>query len=253
MTEIVHTIFKSPSIQFVEVDGYRSVRSSRDIEAGDLLLVEHSLACVESSRMVDAVRGNQLLFDNLYPRGQVWTQELFYSDESIKLAKEKVQKNMFKNADTFHLGLNASRFNHTKRPNAVIQQMYVERSDLPMHPSFLYIVATEAIPQDREILIWYGNNFFGEHSDEDKYERKKLQDYKTMAEMFVRQYMKKKTFAQVMSLQIVADQGLYKIDKLHAVTERFHQFFRQLTGHSPSMDEVVKWIEFYEDSCITKK
>lgn len=149
-------LFESRSIvSETNKNGDRSIKATKKINEGSLLLVEQILAANLTVASI-IVRFTPELFNTLTPRTNIDRKELLKDHLSPvlkKLIMKKIEKNTFKGpGTTFYLGNRISNFNHKAQPNAIVVKNDVDSID-----TCFTIIAIKNIDIGEEITISYGH------------------------------------------------------------------------------------------------
>lgn len=172
-TMFTNKIFLSPKVH-VGVDaetGARSVVATRDIAAGDVLIVEHMLAG-DKNTTTDMLRSDKKMWEHLYPREAPFPVAKTPWDEWFPHADAKMQSNFWANGTTSDrlgkAGYLLCSFNHGDGPtaNAAIAMQSVNAAiqhgrDVQFH--YGIAGATKDIKAGEEVLISYRNGASEEH------------------------------------------------------------------------------------------
>lgn len=159
---IVHTLFQSSKCNFVTDENSSLVLCDRNISEGDVLLIEHCLCqrTEDNSLIANALRFQEHLFNNLYPRTIPWS-ELFAtelpSEDIGDLIESKISNNCFGDTNDITIANNIHHFNHTNRPNAYMSRKDVPMNGLPINCTFLSIIAMTDIKPGEEIVLRCGD------------------------------------------------------------------------------------------------
>jgi len=104
MPPFTHVLFKSDAIALRYENEQYSVRATRDIKTGTLVLLEHVISDENMGKVIASVMTDKSLCDDLYPR------------EATADASKKTSMNVFRFGDENVLGNFFSKFNHSCIP-----------------------------------------------------------------------------------------------------------------------------------------
>jgi hypothetical protein len=249
MSEIICTVHKNPSCYFENIDDYKRVRCSKDIKAGDILLIEHCY--YQSVRPLQTtVQWNEKLYNSLYPRQFQWSYDFISrnSTNSTKIIRSKVKNNCFGYDDKYLIGKDVSWFNHSKFPNAIVGFLPFETS-IGINCVFIYVYATTNMNHGDEIYIKYNDTIsFGlehKHMYKNEVDGSMLENIKRIVEMEILQYFKTDIFRHVYFNQINQYNGYFLLeDKIGEpnlnISPTFIEYIKELYG-SYNEDIANKW------------
>lgn len=252
MKKITNTVFKSPKIAFeIKGDDYRFVKSTRNIRKGELLLIEHCFCTDNNSILLAVIKNYSELFNNLYPRKLVWSENIAESTstEIDDLCLEKAQKNCFGADDgLWHIGVDISNFNHSNTPNAFNKyEKYHFDSDKVPSCNLGYVYAQNDIDADTEITIYYSNGYINKYFGENITE-----EYKPSFELenqyiknFGIQYIKKDICKNILFQHCCINHGLYLCSsELFIMTPRFIEYFTKKIKKEPIKQNIIQWCNY---------
>lgn len=162
---IVHTLFQSSKCNFVTNTDSSSVICDQNISEGDILLIEHCFYQTKenNSLIANALRFQELIFNNLYPRTTPWSEDFAIelpSEDIGNLIELKMANNCFGDTNDITIGNNIHHFNHTNRPNAYLSRKDVDMNGFPINCIFLSIIAMTNINPGEEIVLRCGDGKF---------------------------------------------------------------------------------------------
>lgn len=238
-TKLTHTIFKSPKISYDTMDmdddkdsEYKFVNSIKDINVGDLILIEHCYCSNNSALLQNVILFCPEMFDNLYPRTCKWSEDTIrsQSDEIVSLCSKKVEKNCFSSDDKYLIGLDISNFNHSTTPNASVKCMFID-VEQDICCSIICVYAHQKINIDEEITINYGEQI------ESQYEMNI--DY---IGNIIKQYIGKKICGEIIRNHICTHHGLYLVNDMICQTDRFQKYFKDFVKEEYNESNIDKWL-----------
>jgi hypothetical protein len=151
-----------------------SIRCTKNIKAGRLVLMEHVIAMDNPTQICGSIVANKKLYHGLYPRGfpanvdeipDVFTDQAISRDmQNIwKIAKSKRDMNSFDFGNEIVLGNVFSKFNHSCNPN--IHMDIVDSIGVHGHPDArIYGAWTlRPIKKGEELFIDYVNGSIDAH------------------------------------------------------------------------------------------
>lgn len=144
-------IFQGP-VEIVKeaTTGQRRVITTKQVEAGELLFVEHRMVS-DKTVLMYALLTDPLLFAALYPRPPEPVETL---DERIKLAILKLNNNVFRaQGDKFALYDAMAAINHS-----CVANVGASSCQFGIGSTCACIVSLTALAQGEELFINYGNN-----------------------------------------------------------------------------------------------
>ncbi len=242
--EIIRTIYKNNKIEYKKENDYWFVTSQKDIKKGEIILVEHSFCENQresSTKNKMIVKLNEELYNELYPRKNIWKEEYKYLEDNNlnEIIHEKVLKNCFGSKQGIVLGYNISKINHSKNPNAKTFEHTIEIG-YNIYTKILNVEAIRDIKANEEILITYGKgNRFGEEilirQDED------IKEENNLIEKIINQYIKKDIFKKTILLQLCAiEYGLYLLEDEIIMTPRFQELYENIFNEKTIDEEKTK-------------
>jgi hypothetical protein len=233
MVKIVNTIYKSEKVGFETGEkDYRYVKAEEEIWEGEILLVEHCLCVEEYECMRLAIIINEELFKNLYPRKECETEE-----EKEELCLEKIKKNVFGREGKYLLGLDVSRINNSRTPNATVK--YFGDLGVVYGCNLSYVYANKKIEKGEEICIWYGKGYFGEEEICEKEFEIGTEEIKERYNL----YRKSERCKEIMFRHTIIYYGVYVDDDAIYRTEKFKRKVKENGGKEVDDEYVEGWIE----------
>lgn len=155
LPRMTHVVFQSPAFQVTELEGSKAAIATRQIEPGEMLLVEHVVSG-PSDYVLNCVLNDGPLFDVLYPRTSEWSVDRLLADELEPQVCDKVDANGFVHGDGgVSVGQLVSAFNHDDSPQAVVSSLSLATEDMSISPRMLYVLACDAVPPGKEVRIQY--------------------------------------------------------------------------------------------------
>lgn len=155
-------LFESSSITPVIKNDFRSIKAKKDIQEGELLLIEHVLKC-SLTDMTPIVQYTPDLFNTLCPRKTIDTSKLVENpmlpipQEIKNILKNKILQNSFRHPDgSLILGNRISSFNHNAIPNTTCYPREIDIRIQNYYPTVMCIIALKNISAGQEITISYG-------------------------------------------------------------------------------------------------
>lgn len=143
-------VYQSGSITIHEENNYKSIKSTKDIAIGELLLIEHTFSA-QLEIVFAVVQHNEYMFDQYHPRTAKWKENV----NRKHLAIEKVKNNSF-NFNNEPLVPNVvAKINHSCSPNCAISV----NNNLQIYGAnivFMELYAVNNITAGTEITISYG-------------------------------------------------------------------------------------------------
>lgn len=246
-TPYVHTIFKTSKITLARKSPeYLYWKTTEPIEEGEILLFEHCYSTPELERLVDVVKHNSDLYNNLKPINDKWTEKNLQdtSAEFIKHVTDKVQNNASKSVDNerkyYTIGKDINYFNNSARPNAILKY-FINDEEFNVPIIMQYIVSDRRIEKDEEITVWYGNDPSQEgveyKSNEETYKAK----FKEAIRPIYEEYLATDTFKKVLFSHMCIHYGLYLVNDSICLTPRFIEYLNKMKIKN-NMANIKKWI-----------
>lgn len=236
----MYTIYKSPKIKMTD----DSVICAGQIQAGDILLVEHVFGEGDVKTypkiMKRLIATSIELYDTLRPRsygndGQ-WSENIMeYRKDAYTLLK--LQKNCLRIGELYLLGRDISCFNSSPITNAVfINHQYIYE-DLPITVNIISIIATKDIDVKNEICISLINDMNDINIDHVK--------------SMITQYMEKDIYCDTIIRQLMIHAGLYELGTALVISNKFMKTYMKHFSKKPNLNDVEEWIKQVTDD--TKK
>ena len=252
-TPITNTIFKSNKISFETTkDDYRSVKAVKEINIGEILLIEHCYASNNFNHLSNVVIYSQELFNNLYPRKMLWDEETIINnipDEIIDLCAEKIQKNCFKRDGKYAIGLDISNFNHSISANATATCVDVNVEQIVC--CFIsYVYAHKFINIGEEINIYYNKNiYFG---DGDTIETANVDVEFKLSNHYINkivlQYVKKDICKHIVLKHICIYYGLYITNDTIFYSKKLQEYFTKTIKKECNHQNIKIWLIQMEEN-----
>jgi hypothetical protein len=161
----ISTVYCNPAITVCDDNGYKLVRATRDINHGELLIIEH-VYCNKPKLCSMVIEHNEYLFNKYHPRRIPWMSVTKNINEMVD---EKIQHNAFAINNKCVISDLVTNINHSCTPNCgiytnvnVIHQTRQSSNDI----IFLEIYAIDIIKNGCEITIAY-NPITGHNDDRD--------------------------------------------------------------------------------------
>ncbi len=153
-------IFKSDSIVRRTIsDGLDGLFAAKDIESGELLLVEH-MAFGTPFQLTNTISVNKALFDTLAPRTIALDEDNIGNNEQNEMAARKVQSNSFAattDKQFLCLGSDISMFNHRCNSNCAHYQLLIRVPGLGSEVVVGMVWACERVAAGTQLTIQYGS------------------------------------------------------------------------------------------------
>lgn len=207
MAYYTNIIFKNRKICFdTSNNDNHKVLTLEHIKAGEILLIEHLASNENEYKIINYVKYNKHLFDNLYPRQKLYNYDdrITNKEEVEKLAVEKVQKNVFSiktnnEKQYYGIGVYVSKFNHNQNSNTCINISNIgEQKQL----TYVAIIANNDIQKGDEITINYGKGYFNETEGS---EMPQLYYISNIIKNILCKYMNKQIFDEIYNNLALAD------------------------------------------------
>lgn len=237
----VFPVFTSNLISFaVKDDDYHYVLATQDIKQGNLLLVEHCYSAPSFNKLATVIKTTPQLFNELCPRTVKWSSSIpeDSSEQIASLCKEKTQHNAFGHEGMHLIGVHATKFNHSDKPNATVKIVRCRLTPLDVTCDFIYIYANKDIVVGQEVCTWYGNQFFGncvpfvDSFDLDRSYNQIARDYLNTSS----------TCKSIIVEHLCIHHGLYIVEDTFITTSSFIEFFTKEVKREPTVENIQQWI-----------
>ena len=151
--EYIKTIYVHPSFTSCDDKGYKFIKTSDDIELGELLLIEHVYASnFDTCRYI--IENNTYLFNMYHPRIKQYSE--ISKEDKFEHVKNKLSHNCFGYENDQKIMTDSiTKINHSCDPNCAVhvQEKYNLNNT---NVIFMELFTIRAIKKNAEITICYG-------------------------------------------------------------------------------------------------
>ncbi|AFX92359.1 putative set domain-containing protein [Megavirus courdo11] len=150
--EYIQVIYQHPNIEESDINNYKSIIATKNINFGELIILEHAYTASNAHAQI-VVSNNETLYDLYHPRVKNFQDST--NDERLESASEKVSHNCFGLNGSKILTYGITKLNHSCNPNCsvYIQEKYNFNNT---NIVFMELYAVRNISQGTELTISYG-------------------------------------------------------------------------------------------------